>query len=372
MGFDHLEYEPKWFPLELPHEINLQSHTPPDLKEARARFRYKMRHLKPPAPNSGADPMASLDNVLADPQLPGQEGDKEIKIKLREEFRPVKEGRQRLFLAEITDPCGSHLEEGMQFVAELFDPLALFDVHASAFSDLDYSCTVIAYTLLKDLQGTLIPKYYGSYTMKVPVVDRPEHRYRDVRVILRQYIEGKGLNKIEPESFNREKKQHLMERIVSAEQEFDDRGVGIRRGYFPNSVILVDKDCMQVVVWRFIGAIFGPDLDQPMVHESRFAPGKLASRLLKWSELKLRVSGFDIFVDWDWISWMKEKYGTEEDMGLVAQQVCSHSTSSGSNSFPSIAKVEEFETINERNRKRRIEELQTAQKELKKRSKKPQ
>ncbi|CAN6621167.1 hypothetical protein TRVA0_008S01860 [Trichomonascus vanleenenianus] len=305
---DRLEYDPKWFPLELQHEITLRSHTPPNLMEAKTLLRDEILHSKPPVVTD--DPRSPLYNVLDHPPLPGQQKDVEIKIKLRKEIRPVKEGRQRLFLAEVTAAHVSHLDEeadGMQVVAEVFDPLTVMGRHASVLSDLSYISIATIYELLKDLQGSLIPKYYGSYTMKVPVEN---HMDRDVRVILREYIEGKGLNKIKPKSLNREERQHLMEKIVAAEQKFDGRGVMIRMNYSPSSVILVDKNCMKIVVWRFNCAIFGSDLWQ----QGNYVPGRWASPLYKWSQMKLRVRGFDVFVDWDWNSWMKEKYGTAQQL----------------------------------------------------------
>ncbi|CAN6601926.1 hypothetical protein TRVA0_002S00386 [Trichomonascus vanleenenianus] len=222
MGCDRIEYDPEWFPLELPQVITLRSHTPPDLME----IKNLLRTYSPPRPVVlDENPSFPLDDVLAHPPLPGQAGIDEIKIKLNREIRPLKVDRPRLFLAEITASHVPHLDEevvGKQVVAEIFDPLALLDMPASVCSDLSYTRTAIAYNLLKDLQGRLIPKYYGSYTMKVPVEDHPEHTHRDIRVLLRQYIEGKGLNKIKPKSFNREEKQRLMKKIIAVEQEFDN------------------------------------------------------------------------------------------------------------------------------------------------------
>ncbi|CAN6596453.1 hypothetical protein TRVA0_001S02784 [Trichomonascus vanleenenianus] len=315
-----LEYDRKWFPLQLPRTITLRSHTPPNLMKSKNRLRHK---FDPMSSGLRGEPSSPLERVLDRLPLPGTVGMEEIKIKLLYEIEPPDEDRQRLFIAEIISAHISQMEgnaNGMKVVAELFDPLTFFGKDASVHSDMSYISTATAYELLKDLQGKLIPKYYGSYTMKVPVEDHPKHKNRDVRVILRSYIEGVGLKKIDPKSLNRDQKQRLMEKLIEVEQEFDNRGVGIRMDYSPRSVILVDKKEIRIAVWSLRFAKFGPDLEQPTCQEEDYIPGKFASPLLKWTALDLDLSDFDIFVDWDWLDWMKKKYGGTQTLNGTTEE----------------------------------------------------
>ncbi|CAN6645241.1 hypothetical protein TRVA0_021S00342 [Trichomonascus vanleenenianus] len=368
-------YDPTWFPLKLHQEITLRSHTPPNLMESYKRLRHIFHRGR-----VDLNDLPMLDTVLEVPPLPGQEGEDEIKIKLLEEIVPPEEDCQRLFMAEITSAHVPQMDgdsNGMKVVAELFDPLTIVGNDASVQSDLTYISTATCYKLLKDLQGKLIPKYYGSYTMKVPVKDHPNHPDRDVRVILREYIEGTVLNNIDPKSFNREERQRLMEKIIEIEQEFDDRGVGIRWNYRPRSVILVNKINMQMVVWSLGLAKFGPDLQQPTYQEKDYIPGKLASPLLKWSKVELRASEFDAFVDWDWIEWLKKKYdsapstnGTNEENAPNMQQLVRSQSSTDRNSHSVCRKSSsESKASKKRYGKRGTEELKVSKNERRKRTK---
>ncbi|CAN6645255.1 hypothetical protein TRVA0_021S00364 [Trichomonascus vanleenenianus] len=375
--------KPESFPLQLLQDITLRSHSPPNLMESYTRLhdltRVDLTRVGHGRVNLNDFPKSSLDTVREIPPLPGQEGEDKIKIKLLGEIVPPEEDCQRLFMAEITSTHVPQMDgdaNGMKVVAELFDPLIFYGREASVQSDLTYISSVTAYKLLKDLQGKLIPRYYGSYTMKVPVNNNSNHSDRDVRVILREYIEGTGLNKIDPKSFNREERQHLMEKIIEIEQEFDNKGIGIRLDYTPRSVILVNKTNMQMVIWSLGLAKFGPDLEQPTSQEKNIMPGALASPLLKWSNLKLRTSQFDVFVDWDWIEWLKEKYdsapsinGTTEEYHPVMQPGRSQSSTSRNSHSVCSKSSSKSNVSKERNGKRGTEELQTSKDERRKKIK---
>ena len=57
-------------------------------------------------------------------------------------------------------------------VAKIYDPLYIDNdelyVNPFVAADKDYTHEVAAYKAFSDLQGLMIPKYYGSYSLDVP------------------------------------------------------------------------------------------------------------------------------------------------------------------------------------------------------------
>ncbi|CAN6666276.1 hypothetical protein TRVA0_038S00166 [Trichomonascus vanleenenianus] len=304
-------------------KITLRSHTPPSSNVVKIRF-YGGKKL--PDLTVEEERRSPLETILEWPPLPGHVGEHDIKIQLLGEMVAAREDRRRLFQALITSGTSTdipHIDEeakGNPVVAEIFDPLSISALNPSIVADLWYSRAVTVYERLEDLQGKIIPKFYGSYTMKVPVNGHPKHKDREIRVILREYIEGKGLNRVDPESLAQNQRQRLMEKVIEAEQIFDNRGIGIMSNYSPSSVILTDGTDIQVVVSCFTCAIFDSDLEVPYSIEQDYYPGKFASPLLKWPQVTLEESGFGTFVDWDWLNWLKEELDSAPSTGITNDQ----------------------------------------------------
>ncbi|CAN6674834.1 hypothetical protein TRVA0_067S00474 [Trichomonascus vanleenenianus] len=304
---DEADINPQYFqPLE---EVTLRSHIPPSPNVTKIRFENTVPYM-------AEKKRSLLETVLHWPPLPGQAGDDEIKIKLLGELVPPGDDRQRLFLCYITSfqsslnlptSRGNDNSSEMRVVAEIFDPLCFIEDDPSTMADFAYSHTATSYDLLKDLQGKIIPKYYGSYTMMVPVEGRSK-RMREIRVILREYIAGISLSKLNPTLLTKVERQTLMENVVNAELELDRRGVSMIKAFYPPKVILTEDVKCRIVVWNFAGAVFGSDIELVIGYEEPFIPGKMPSPLLKWKKVRLENLRYSYFVDWAWVRWLREKY----------------------------------------------------------------
>ncbi|CAN6660229.1 hypothetical protein TRVA0_032S00672 [Trichomonascus vanleenenianus] len=297
------EEEENFFPRYLRplDEVTIRSHIPPSPGEIKAQLENKEETERKTKYTS------VIEKILHWPPTPGQDGQNEIKIKVHGELVPPKENRQRLFVVQIL--AGSlPLDEGAA-VAEVFDPFTFVGVLVppSIAADNAYSHTVLSYELLAELQGKIIPKYYGSYTMTVPVDGHLSYKHREVRLILRDYIRGSGLDDVNPISLNRDQRQILMEKVVEAEDEFYERGVSVKNWFDTQCVILADRTDMQIVAWNFANATFS---DGKIHHWRELAdiPGQLSSPVLRWKKSMLEDSRFSDFVDWPWGRWLREKY----------------------------------------------------------------
>ncbi|CAN6667862.1 hypothetical protein TRVA0_039S01530 [Trichomonascus vanleenenianus] len=281
---DEADINPQYFqPLE---DVTLRTHIPPSPNVTKIRLENVKTTLYP---SYLAGKRSLLETVLRWPPLPGQAGEDEIKIKLLGELVPPEDDRQRLFLCYITSSQSSlnlptSMDNGigsdMRVVAEIFDPLFFLEDDPSIAADFAYSHNNTSYELLKDLQGKIIPRYYGSYTMMVPV-DGRSGQMREIRVILREYIAGTSLSKLNPTVLTREQRQALMEKVVDAELEFDRRGVAMMQALFPCNVILTDDVEIRIVVWNFAAAVFSSDIELVIGYEEPFIPGKPAQPIAK-------------------------------------------------------------------------------------------
>ncbi|CAN6674835.1 hypothetical protein TRVA0_067S00496 [Trichomonascus vanleenenianus] len=171
-------------------EMGLRSHIPPTLKDIEIELAKDVTGKTDSGKTSGS----ALETVIKSPPLPGEVGHKFITMKLTKEFKSPKKDRQHLFLAIVTSsqktselPAIRDYEgktHRFEVVVEIFDPLCFEGANPAALADSAYARTVMAYDALKDRQKQIVPKYHGSYTMRIPVI-HSRCKFREVRIILR-------------------------------------------------------------------------------------------------------------------------------------------------------------------------------------------
>lgn len=123
--------------------------------------------------------------------MEGSYGSTHIDLCVRDTIRVEDEHNAQLAVVEVlaAEPPVDGLFQGAHVVAKLYDPLYMDDEDLSMnpfmMADQSYTCEVATYNLLPDLQGTMIPRYYGSYSMDIPV-ELPDGipAKRSVRLIL--------------------------------------------------------------------------------------------------------------------------------------------------------------------------------------------
>lgn len=197
---------------------------------------FVLRRHEPPAPFGGAyaetsectvkntSDYSQLDWILSHPPVSGVVLAEEKYIKIAKAIRTGNDCGAQLFLT------------GARMAAKVYDPLyyvatdferAMMMMDVSQRADSKYTCESAAYleTVGKGVQGTIMPRYYGSWTMAL------RHRLgeaiveRDVRVILIEHIAGVRMCDLQPNSILQEEHENIMFKLIEAEYDLRSAGV---------------------------------------------------------------------------------------------------------------------------------------------------
>ncbi|CAN6666271.1 hypothetical protein TRVA0_038S00144 [Trichomonascus vanleenenianus] len=265
-------------------EMGLSSHIPPTLDEIKGRLTRQIE-----AKDAGStSPLEALTMVPASSAFSGKNGIEHITMRLTEEIDPPRLNRQRLFQGIITSARRrSNLpaiwyydgnKDRFEVVAEIFDPLCFKGINPPAVADSAYARTAKTYETLTDRQSVLIPEYYGSYTMRVPV-SNSSRKFREVRIILRKPIQGIGLNKFlstcSPDdqltimNNSREADEleeggvllmpsYLQKALINVADELEKKGVSLGPSCLQKAIINVESTIVQAhfMIWYFAEAEF--------------------------------------------------------------------------------------------------------------------
>lgn len=135
-----------------------------------------------------------VERCLRHPPLAGSRGSLEIDIEIHGLVRVGDGHNAQLLLVDVLETRSKsedtiHMEK--KLVAQVYDPLYFDDDdgYINAFSCVDkhYTHEVHAYHTLAEVQGTFIPRYYGSFSLDIPCQGSAK---RTVRLILIEYIPG--------------------------------------------------------------------------------------------------------------------------------------------------------------------------------------
>lgn len=231
-----------------------------------------------------------------------------VDIELTEELRVGEYKTSQLFVARVVKSSQSiNIPTDCDLVAKFYDPL-YDDLSQAPFANTGhgYAYETAAYTRLADLQGSVIPRYYGSFTLKF----RVGRRSRIVRLILSERIHGMPMDDLDPRA-PREERQKILKQIVDAECTFYNRNV-IHEDLYPRNILIKyegDQKTPKVVIVDFGWLIFGRTCNpENTEEEQRHLPGTPISPLLRWNIAVNRQYTFDEWIDWPWQPWLEEQY----------------------------------------------------------------
>ncbi|EEQ33642.1 hypothetical protein McanMca71_004590 [Microsporum canis] len=286
-------------------EFTVRSHIPPAL----VRKYYEGFSLEPDGRLERCQ-KHPLERCLLHPPSPGHAGDQVVRFRISREVRFGDKHRSQIAAVDILDvkptkDQGPH--PNMTLIAKFYDPL--YNDHDTDLTDIftlvdfSYSDEAAAYLALEPLQGNAIPKYYGSFTLELPV---PEHKTnRLVRLSLLEIVPGQAMSTLNPEDFSQRDRQMIMKNIIDTETLLHTHGV-MHEDLWPRNIMINSKAKVnrQVVVIDFE--------DYRFMTSSQFH-GITISPLLRWNKKSGRTFEFEGWIDWDWQSWLELTYEDTRD-----------------------------------------------------------
>jgi serine/threonine protein kinase len=211
----------------------------------------------------------------------------------------------------MTNPPPSEV----QLIAKFYDPLYFDheqdDADPFLCTDHAYSHEAAAYMTLHQLQGTVIPRFYGSYTCELQISN--EKTSRAVRLILLENVPGTCMQKLQPMEFTLSERQNILKAIVDAESLIYTHNVR-HRDLHPRNVLVLLSDVarLRVVLIDFGKSLIGRAPRHALSEEKlRYLPGVPISPLLRWNQAwwPHLQEDFEKWIDWDWQPWLENHYG---------------------------------------------------------------
>ena len=292
--------------------LTVRPHEPPEL--TRPRFLKKEDLMKTRS-------KSPLERCLLYPPSEGLTGASAISLRIIEGVR-VGDGHHSQVVA-VEASSNNEIPSGIRLIAKFYDPLYYgHRGYYNTFTDYNYSHETAAYKTLCELYGTIIPRYYGSYTCELTTLYGNGFVQRPVRLILIEAVNGASMRDLNVEQFSQTERQTIMRMVIEAETNIHMRNV-MHRDLYPRNVLVERlQDSLRVVIIDFGSAVsrvphchgsactHGATLEE----EKIFLPGVRISPFLRWNEAlwPYLPGNFEEWIDWDWQPWL-EHYWPEDD-----------------------------------------------------------
>ncbi|PLB48792.1 hypothetical protein P170DRAFT_436500 [Aspergillus steynii IBT 23096] len=297
---------PNTFPYTKGHRLRISSHVAPaptpvtiDCCRDGQAGREERARLTP------------LQRCIEHPPLPGNSGSESADLEILDPLKVGEAHNAQVFIAEMHE-TGTTDHAKNKVVAKVYDPLYFDDQdgYLNPFRCVDkhYTHEVHTYTLLAHLQGSLIPKFYGSFSLEIP---GPGSTFRGVRLIVIEYIPGLSMLQAHPENYPSPCRQQIVKSVIDFESRAYERDI-VLTDLCPRNVMLLDpNDYPQrtIVFLDFGGAIFGRRLDGPRTIRSNLFLGQYISPLVRWSSSMSFL--FSDWIDWEMRPWIEAEYSHE-------------------------------------------------------------
>ncbi|KAK2748568.1 hypothetical protein FQN57_000703 [Myotisia sp. PD_48] len=272
----------KPYPYYAEQKLVVQSHIPPALisqKELDRAHSHRGRLVDHP-----------LKECVRHPPLPGKDGSQTIELDIIREIRTGEKHSAQLVLLRYMILSMGTLKSMAPFMLQI---VTIFECPA--------------YSALKDLQGKTIPKFFGSFTLKLQAQFKegiyPE---RFVRMILIESVQGRQMDNLDRSNLSQSQRQSIMKQIIDFETTICSRNMQ-HRDLYPRNVMVNWKN-MHVTFIDFAHVeVVNPD-DHPSQSEEPFFAGSYVSPLLRWRSVTMREEPFVDWIDWDWDPWIEAVY----------------------------------------------------------------
>ncbi|PWY78361.1 hypothetical protein BO70DRAFT_380595 [Aspergillus heteromorphus CBS 117.55] len=229
--------------------------------------------LSTPAKREERQHFTPVENCLRNPPLPGRLESGTLPLEILDTIRVGDCHSAQVFTIQ------AHKEQGLvphhqPLVAKVYDPLYLDDdgglVDQFHCVDRFYTHEVRAYQTLAAFQGGLIPRFYGSFSLDIPVEGAGT---RAVRLILIEYIPGLSMQQANPSEFPR----HVLHLVYEKDILLTDLS--------PRNAMMVGVDSgsdRELVFIDLADAVFGRIRQDLLRFKKELFRGQYVSPLLRW------------------------------------------------------------------------------------------
>lgn len=306
---------------------------PPPLPYVKGN-RFTVRSHNPPAParrvsnccglksegNIERLKVPPLERCLLHPPPAGSYNDSAVEFEIVDEIRAgLKKSAQILLVRILQGPprLFEKLGETRTVVAKFYDPLYWdhSDDDGDPFHCVNhyYTHEAATYDRLVDLQGTIVPIFYGAYSLELPV-DHSLATSRSVRLVLMEHIHGSTLQHLKPGDFAQSERQRIMKLLIDGETAIFTHDI-ILGDLHPRNVIVEQDQRSRQRIKRVVHIDFGinmmsrfwwahrtPEIEQELL------PGTFITPLFRWLSAFGKDSYFRKWIDWDYQRWLEAEY----------------------------------------------------------------
>lgn len=184
----------------------------------------------------------------------------------------------------------------------------------SRYSDAAFATETRAYLHLQSVCGIVIPRFFGSYTIGVPVPEGSSSRLRPVRIMLYEYIPSIALADIDVNDYSTSQRQAIMAAVLDAHSILNQMDV-IHPDIHPRNVIIVSANKGERAEIRLI------DFADAWSGQRAERDGHIPTQELEpradivehWRDKDSRdsIRDFAWLIDWPWNEWLENEYGKD-------------------------------------------------------------
>ena len=254
-----------------------------------------------------------IEQCLKNPPAEGSYGPFSLDLCVHDTIRIGNKHHAQVVVVEVltADSPVEGLLQGELVVAKIYDPLYVdnedLSINPFVVADKHYTHEVATYEALSDCQGYMIPDYYGSYSLDIPISSSTTRR---VRLILIELIPGSSMREIDPHGLPQQARQKIMKSLIKFETLVFSRDISLI-DVSPRNIMLQlinSADNPHAVFIDFGDVHFGWTKYWPEQILGSL-PTTNISPLLRWHEAHSRNDEFDGWVDWDWQPWLQTEFG---------------------------------------------------------------
>ncbi|KAE8149797.1 hypothetical protein BDV25DRAFT_122114 [Aspergillus avenaceus] len=266
------------------------------------------------------DPQVISQTCVRNPPVAGVDGTDRIVVQITESINVGLCKRAQVVTARVLD-AGSltSFTTDQVPIAKFYDPYyESFNDQPFLGVDINYTHECAAYTRLADLQGSFIPVFFGSFTLRLPVGDQ----CRIVRLILVEKISGSSMDRLDISRYSRFLRQRYLKEIIDAESALYTKDICHRDLCPCNVMFTIPRQRNRPVVIIDFGFVdFGRSRkpSDPEIENAWF-PGVPISPLLRWQERYSRRTSFTSWIDWEWQPWLEAQCEHTRDSITDAQR----------------------------------------------------